>query len=137
MAELLINDLGRVVEGRSEQEIVADVELRGIEVVLDQIFAAMAAAAVPEATAARTALVQFDVTAPDGVHSYLLNCADGKCVAQKSTGEAARLTISLALLDFIRMVVGKTDGMQLFLSGRLRLSGDMKLAQSMPRWFRR
>ena len=137
MAELLLTDLGRLIEGRSEEEILAELQQRGVEAVLGQIFAAIAAAFVPEVATGKTAIVQFEVSAPDGVHIYQLKCAGGKCVVQKDTGEAARLTIFLALPDFVRLVVGKFDGMQAFLSGKLRLSGDIMLAQAMPRWFKR
>jgi len=126
-----------LIEGLSEQEIIAEVQRRGVDTVLAWVFGLIAAAFIPEAVAVESAIVQFDVTAPDGVHSYLLRFADHKCVVLKATGEAARLTISLALPVFMRIVGGELDGMQAFINGRVRLSGDVLLAQAMRGWFNR
>jgi len=137
MAQPQTNDVGRLIEGLSEQEIIAEVQRRGVDTVLGWVFGLIAAAFIPEAAAVESAVVQFDVTAPDGVHSYLLRFADHKCVVLKATGEAARLTISLALPVFLRIIAGELDGMQAFVDGRVRLSGDVLLAQAMRGWFNR
>ena len=137
MAEPHTNDLGGLIEGRSDQEITSEVQKQGVDKVLGEVFGAMAAAFVPEAAAGQSAIVQYDVTAPDGVHSYQLNCANGKCAVQKPNGEAARITLSLALPDFLRLIGGKLDGMQAFMSGKLRIAGDMMFAQTMQTWFKR
>jgi hypothetical protein len=137
MAEPQTNDVTRLIEGRSEQEIVSEVQKLGVENVLGQVFGMIAAAFIPGAAVVESAVVQFDVTAPDGVHSYQLKFADEKCVVLKAKGEAARLTISLALPVFLRIVGGELDGRQAFISGRVRLSGDVLLAQAMRGWFNR
>lgn len=137
MAEPQFNDLGGLIEGRSDQEIASEVQKQGVDTVLGQVFGAMAAAFVPVAAAGQSAIVQYDVTAPDGVHGYQLKCAGGKCVVHKANGEAARVTLSLALPDFLRLIGGKLDGMQAFMSGKLRLGGDMMFAQTMQTWFKR
>ena len=97
----------------------------------------MGAAFVPEAAAGQSAIVQYDVTGPDGTHSYQLKVADGKCVVHKGAGEPARVTLTLALPDFLKLIGGKLDGMQAFMSGKLRIGGDMMFAQTMQSWFRR
>jgi hypothetical protein len=137
MAAHQTTGLHGLLAGRSEQEITAEVERQGVDAVLDQVFGLIAAAFLPEASAVDRAIVQFDVTAPDGVHSYQLKFADDKCAVRKAHGEAARLTVSLAMLDFLRIIAGELDGMQAFTSGRLRLSGDVLLAQAIRGWFRR
>jgi putative sterol carrier protein len=136
MAVHQTTDLHGLLAGRSEEEITSEVERQGIDAVLDRVFDLIAAAFLPDASAVESAIVQFDVTAPDGVHSYQLKFADDQCVVRKAHGEAARLTVSLAMLDFLRIIAGELDGMQAFSSRRLRLSGDVLLAQAMRGWFR-
>ena len=41
----------------------------------------------------------------------------------------------MALPDFLRFLTGQLDGMQAFMTGKLKLSGDMMFAQSMQAWF--
>src|SRR5580704_12121120 len=103
MAEPQTNDLGGLIDGRSDEQITSEVEKQGVDKVLGEVFGAMAGAFVPEAAAGQSAIVQYDVTAPGGVHSYQLKCADGKCLVQKGNGEAARITLSLSLPDFLRL----------------------------------
>jgi putative sterol carrier protein len=53
----------------------------------------------------------------------------------KGAGESPRVTLGLALADFVRFVSGKLDGMQAFMAGKLKLTGDMFFAQTMQTWF--
>ena len=137
MAEPQTNDLAALVEGHSDDEINAAVSKDGVDKVLGQIFDAMAFAFAPEAAAGQSAIVQYDVAAADGTHSYQLVVADGKCTVRKGAGDAARVTLGLSLPDFLRLIGGKLDGMQAFMTGKLRLAGDMMFAQTMQSWFRR
>src|ERR1700693_6218136 len=130
MAEPQTNDLGALIEGRSDEQITAEVGKQGVDKVLGEVFSAMAVAFVPEAAAGQSAIVQYDVTAPDGVHSYQLKCGDGNSVVQKGKDEAARITLGLGLPDFLRLIGGKLDGMQAFMTGKLKIGGDMMLAQT-------
>ena len=137
MAEAPTNDLGALIEGRSDQEITAEIEKQGVDTVLGQVFKGMADAFVPDAAKGQAAIVQYDVTAPDGTHSYQLKVADGKCEVKKGAGEPARVTMTLALPDFLKLIGGKLDGMQAFMTGKLKVGGDMMFAQTMQAWFRR
>jgi len=137
MAEPQTNDLGAMIDGRSDEQINSEIGKQGVDKVLGDVFNAMSAAFDPSAAAGRSAIVQYDVTAPDGVHSYQLKCGDGKCVVQKGGGEASRITLGLSLPDFLRLIGGKLDGMQAFMSGKLKIGGDMMFAQTMQSWFKR
>merc|ERR1712151_398702 len=65
--------------------------------------------------------------------------ADGKLLIdlKNGTGSATRgegkadVTITLADADFAAMAAGKLDGMQAFMSGQLKIKGNMMLAQKL------
>eukprot|EP00928_Gymnodinium_smaydae_P035931 TRINITY_DN251_c0_g1_i4.p2 TRINITY_DN251_c0_g1~~TRINITY_DN251_c0_g1_i4.p2 ORF type:complete len:107 (-),score=44.92 TRINITY_DN251_c0_g1_i4:108-428(-) len=44
---------------------------------------------------------------------------------------AADVTISMAEEDFVAMAAGKLDGMQAFMGGKLKIKGNMMLAQKL------
>jgi len=46
------------------------------------------------------------------------------------------VTLALALADFLRFIAGQLDGMQGFMGGKLKLTGDIMFAQSMRSWFK-
>jgi putative sterol carrier protein len=79
--------------------------------------------------------VQWDVNAPDGTHSRHLTIADGTIEVSQGKADSPRVTLILSLADFLRFVAGQLDGMQAFMSGKLRLMGDMMFAQVMQAWF--
>merc|ERR1712151_1433825 len=65
--------------------------------------------------------------------------ADGKlCIDLKSGNgavvwgeQSADVTITMAEADFVGMAEGKLDGMQAFMSGKLKIKGNMMLAQKL------
>lgn len=129
-------ELAAMIEGKSDDEITAGVAERGTDQVLGQIFDHMANQAFrPDRAGTQSAVVGWDITAPDGTHSYQLKVADGTCTVVAGNPEPARVTLGMALPDFLRFVTGKLDGMQAFMTGKLKLSGDMMFAQSMQAWF--
>ncbi len=46
-----------------------------------------------------------------------------------------RVALTLAAPDFLRLITGKLNGVNAFMSGKLKLKGDMMLAQTMQGWF--
>jgi putative sterol carrier protein len=128
-------ELAASLEGRSDEEIEKGVEAQGTETVLDQIFAGMAEAFLPAKAGGQSAVIQYDVKTGGKAHSYQLKVADGTCQIAKGGGGPARVTLALSLADFMRLVSGKLNGMQAFMSGKLKLQGDMMFAQTMQTWF--
>ncbi len=127
--------LGDLIEGRSDDEINEALAQMGADQVLDQIFNEMQNRFQADKAAGQSAIVQWDIAAPDSTRTYQLKVENGTCAVTKGGSEAARVTLGLSLADFMRFVSGKLDGMQAFMSGKLKLSGDMMFAQSMQAWF--
>jgi len=128
-------ELSALIAGKSDEEINAGVAERGTDKVLGQILEYMAGRFQPDRAAGQSAVIGWDITSPEGVHSWQLMVADGSCVAQAGNAEEARVTLGMALPDFLRFLNGELDGMQAFMTGKLKLSGDMMFAQSMQAWF--
>ncbi|MGH9042424.1 MAG: SCP2 sterol-binding domain-containing protein [Acidimicrobiia bacterium] len=129
-------DLANMIQGKSDDEINAGVADLGTEKVLGQIFEFMAGQFQPDKAAGQSAVIGWDITSPEGTHNYQLKVVDGSCSAGPAGGDAARVSLGMALPDFLRFVTGQLDGMQAFMTGKLKLSGDMMFAQSMQAWFR-
>ena len=107
----------------------------GYKASLDQAFEGMAAAYNP-AKATREAVFQWDVATPEGVETYTVRCGD-TCTVEHAKAESPTVTLGLSLPDFLRLILGQLDGMQAFMSGKLKLTGDVTLAQVMQSWFDR
>jgi putative sterol carrier protein len=138
MSDMNINDqeaLAALVEGKTDDEINAFLKEAGVDQVLDQIFGAMKDRFQADKAAGQTAVVGWDISTPDGTETYQFKVDNGTCEVIKGGTEPAKVTLGLSLPDFIRFIAGKLDGMQAFMSGRLKLSGDMMFAQTMQAWF--
>jgi len=128
-------ELAALIEGRSDEEITRGVEERGVESVLDGVFQGMADAFLPDKAAGQSAIVQYDVTVAGQPHTYQLKIGGGRCEIVKGRADTPRVTLTLALPDFLRVVAGRLPPVQAFMSGKLKLSGDMMIATAMQGWF--
>merc|ERR1712066_261134 len=66
---------------------------------------------------------------PDG--KLCIDLKNGSGSAVRGEGEKPDVTITMADADFVAMSEGKPDGMQAFMSGKLKISGNMMLAQKL------
>jgi putative sterol carrier protein len=127
--------LAALLDGRTDDDINEVVTSMGVDAVLEQIASAMEERFQTDRAQGQSAVIQWDVTAPDDTHSFHLTITDGTCTA--STGPAAepRVAIGLALADFLRLVAGQLDTMGAFMAGKIKVTGDLMFAQSMQTWF--
>ncbi len=100
-----------------------------------QIFEDMPKRFLPERAKGVNAVIQFDLTGEGGSQWYL-TVADGAATTTQGTAENPKTTISMAVGDFVDLITGKANGMQLFMTGKIRLKGDMMLANAMMNWFK-
>lgn len=130
-------DLAQMVEGRSDAEIDEAIASLGTDAVLARVFGGMRDAFRPERAPGQQAVLQWDLSTPDGPRSWQLSVEDGTASLAEGAPASPRVTLGMALADLLRFAAGRLDGMQAFMSGRLRVSGDLMLAQAMQTWFDR
>jgi putative sterol carrier protein len=123
----------------SGDEILAGVQSQpgGPDAFLDQVFAGMQGAFNPSKAGDQQATIQYEIGVPDGTRPYAMRIADGRCEVQRGTAESPRVTIRVGLVDFLRLITGKVNGVQLFMTGKLKVSGDLFFAQTYQGWFDR
>jgi len=136
-AEARRAELVSFVEGRSDEEITREVEARGVETFIATVVEGIAEAFLPDRAAGQSAVIQYNVTPSGQTYAYQLKVADGKCEMVKGAGGPARVTLNLSLPNFLRLIAGKLNGMLAFMTGKLKLQGDMLFAQVMQGWFLR
>jgi putative sterol carrier protein len=142
MSQIDASDYGslqRAVEARSNEELVGDIQRQegGVDGVLEKVFNGMSESFNPDKAAGQQAVVQYEITAPDGSHEYAMRIADGRCQIDRGQAESPRVTLRIGLADFLRLITGAANGMQLFMTGKLKVSGDLFFAQTYQSWFDR
>jgi len=134
-----IEQLTAAVDSMSNEQLTEAVRQHegGADRVLDQVFEGMRQAFDPAKAAGQAAVVQYEIAAPDGPRQFLMRVADGRCQIERGSAENPRVTIRIGLADFLRLVAGRLNGMQGFMSGKLKVSGDLFFAQTYQAWFNR
>ena len=133
------SSLKDAVEQKSNEELVSSIQQQdgGVDGVLEKVFTGMSESFSAEKAAGQQAVVQYEIGAPDGSHEYAMRIADGRCEIEKGQAESPRVTIRIGLADFLRLITGGANGMQLFMTGKLKVSGDLFFAQTYQSWFDR
>ena len=102
---------------------------------INDIFSRMPGRLDPEAAAGLDAVIQFDLSGDGG---GVWHCAikDGACTVAGGAHDAPTMTLSMEAADYVGLISGELDGTVAFMSGKLRIDGDMSLAMRMQSLFR-
>ena len=141
MAQMKITtmeELGKALDGKTDEQINKDLEGEYAQNVRVAVHCHGRPLPPRRKPAPLPAVIQYDVARRRTACTRSSSkWHEGKCTVVKGSGGPARVTLSLSLPDFLRLVANKLDGMQAFLGGKLKLAGDMMFAQTAQGWFKR
>lgn len=105
--------------------------------VLDGIFARMPESFRPGRAAGLDATIQWTILGgADGADTYEIRIVDSACTTSSAPStDHPTLGITVAPVDFVRVVSGNANPVLMFMSGKLKAKGDMKLAVNIPNLF--
>jgi putative sterol carrier protein len=129
-------DLANAVGDKSDEELNQLIkDLEGGESIIKVIFDRMPDRFLADKAAGKNTVIQYDINLPEGTESWQVIIADGTCTTAKGAEKEAAVTLVTSGPDFLRIISGKLNGVQAFMSGKLKIKGDMMLAQTMQGWF--
>ena len=73
------------------------------------------------------AIYQFDLSG-DGGGKWQVLINNDQCEVKEGPHPSPNITISMAAQDYLDMLAGKLNGQMAFMTGKLRIAGDMGLA---------
>ena len=129
--------LAELIKTLSDEDLKAQLEGLGEDNVLREIFGRMPEAFLAEKAAGTDATIQYDITTSEGVKQWTVAVTDGACTTSEGPADDPRITLQLGIVDFVRLIFGQAEGTQLFMTGKLKLKGDMMFAMQMQTWFNR
>ena len=129
--------LAEAIKDMSDEDLAVVMKDMGVDDTLRNIFEGMRDSFKPEAAKDVNATVQYDIDTGEGVKNWLVTFADGSCSVSDSSTTDPRLTIAVGLVDFVRLIFNQVQGPQLFMSGKMKLQGDMMWAMQMQNYFER
>lgn len=100
----------------------------------DEVFTEMAKHFDPDAARDVSAVYQYDLTGSNGGR-YSVSIDRGKFSIAKGVHASPNITITMDANDYLDMVKGKLTFQTAFMSGKLKIAGDMGLAMKMNELF--
>jgi len=102
---------------------------------VSEFMARLGGALVPAKAAGIDAAIQLNLTGVQAA-DWFVTIKDGQCTVNQGSTPAAKLTVRADSNDFIKIFSGQMDGMQAFMQGKLKVSGDMSLAMKLMGLFK-
>ncbi len=105
------------------------------ELTPEVLFSRMPKAFQPEKAQGVDAVIQFDLSGPQG-GQWVATIKDGTCAVEKGTVENPKLTLMADALDYVGIFTGKVNPMAAFGEGKIKLKGDLGLAMKLMNFFK-
>jgi len=99
-----------------------------------EVFDAMPGRFRPEKAAGTSAVIQYDISG-DGGGTWHAVIKDGACAVNQGAASSPNLSLQISAQDWLDMTSGKQNPQMLFMSGKLKLKGDMGLAMKLGSMF--
>lgn len=99
-----------------------------------ETFDMMASRFKPEKAAGVSAVIQYEITG-EGGGTWNATIKEGKCAVTSGAAASPSLTLTMSGQDWLDMLAGKLSGQMAFMSGKLKLKGDMGLAMKIGGMF--
>jgi putative sterol carrier protein len=90
---------------------------------------------IPEVAEGVNAVIQYRLTG-DEAGDYIITIKDGKCSVSEGIADNPTMTLTADGRDFGDVLLGKANGMQYFMMGKLKLAGDLNLAMKLTSFFK-
>ena len=136
-ATITPEDFSRLVGSMSDQQLGDAIHGIGTGRVLDRVFEQFSARFRPEHAAGVDAESQFLIRDGSDEHPYLVAIRGGRCEVRPARGKDPRVTLVAELLPFVQLVTGHAEGANLFMTGKLRVAGDLVFALRLLSFFDR
>ena len=107
------------------------------EAIIGEVFRRMEAHFKPSSAAGVDAVIHWNITGrpDDGFDHYEVVLRDGACTTSKAPQHEPRVTLALDGVDFMRLVTGNAAGPMLFMSGKLKIEGDLMFSTQIQSMF--
>jgi len=100
-----------------------------------EIFENMPKSFQKDAAKGLSAVYQFDITG-DGGGKWYAAITNGDLAVTEGAHASPNITITMAAQDYINLTVGKLNPQMAFMTGKIKIKGDLNLAMKMQQIFK-
>jgi putative sterol carrier protein len=104
--------------------------------VLDAIFDRMPGQFRADRAGGTDTVISWTITGgPAGDNAYHLVIANGACTVSSDSGLEPKVSFTLSGYDFLQLISGNANPMMLFMTGKVKVKGDVALAANVANLF--
>lgn len=133
--EITPEQFAELVRNAGDSELESGIRTAGVETVLDRIFEGMQQRFLPDKAAGVETDIQWVVIDQGSEYPYRVSIKGDSCTAERGRSDAPKVTFTLALVPFLRLIAGQENGVQLFMKGALKVGGDLLFSQRVQTFF--
>jgi putative sterol carrier protein len=128
-------EFAALVANATDEQIEEVIHAVGTKETLNRIFHNFPERFVPEKAQGVDAEIQFVVTDAGEEFPYLVTVRNGTCTTEDKRAEEPKVTLTTDLVSFVKLITGQAQGVQLFMTGKLKVSGDLMFSQRIMTFF--
>lgn len=133
--EMTPEQFAQLVAGATDDQIAEGIRTVGTERALERIFANFPGRFQPEKAQGVEAVIQWIVTDQGEEHPFFISIKGGSATSGSGRADAPKVTLTVGLVPFAKLVTGQANGMQMFLTGKLKVVGDLMFAPRIMTFF--
>jgi len=89
----------------------------------------------PESAEGVDTILQYHLTGEEGGDWYVI-IKDGQCEVHEGVNETPKMTLTADAQEYKDVIMGRTNAMQAFMTGKVKLAGDLTMAMKLPTFFK-
>jgi putative sterol carrier protein len=93
-----------------------------------ELMAALPGRFDPEVAPGLNAVIQFELSPEEDGGPYIVTIRDGACQIEPGSHMSPNMTLRMTAADYVDLATGKLSHQLAFMTGRLRVNGDLSLA---------
>ncbi len=105
------------------------------EITVQELMNRMPGALIPEKAAGVNTTIQYHLTGNEA-GDWIITIKDGQCTVLPGTSPSPNMTLTADSQDYKDVITGRQNAMNAFMTGKLRLAGDLNLAMKLTSFFK-
>ena len=105
------------------------------DITVAELMSRMPKAFRPEAAEGVNTVIQYHLNGAEG-GDWIVRIQDGQCTVVEGVAENPNVTLMADSQDYKDVILGITNAMQAFMTGKLKLTGDLGMAMKLPNLFK-
>jgi putative sterol carrier protein len=131
-------DLAGLVANATDEQLAEAISGPRREPALKEIFARLTEHLDPQRAKGQDAVIHFQILGrPDGGYDqFEVVVRDGRCSVSEAPSQEPRVTLKIDPVAFLKLITSRTSGPALFMTGKLKIEGDLMFAPQIASLFR-